>query len=376
MPKDRSEIVALLYEFAVGECFEQVEDPRVERTRQHDLIDIILIALCASLANADDWVSVEFFAKEKEAWFRKFLSLPNGIPSHDTFGRVFSRIKPEQFERAFADWVSLIRERFPGEVVAFDGKTARGSHNRGIGQTALHMVSAFASQSGLVLGQRAVGDSNEITAMPELLALLDVRGCIVTTDSMCTQKSIAAQILSQGAAYALALKENHPTLHEDVVTLFAEMPLQAVQHDAGHGRVESRRSAVVSDPTVLAYLNPHGEWPGLAAVGVVERDADTLTSVERRYFLLSHPFTPDELIRIVRSHWHIENKLHWVLDVAFDEDRSRIRKDHAQRNLALLRKMALNLIRLNNDKGSLRIRRFKACLNEAFFLKLLGLPAD
>jgi predicted transposase YbfD/YdcC len=368
--------------------FGSLTDPRVERTRAHRLSDVVTIALCAVLCGANDWVAVETFGHAKEAWLRTFLPLPSGIPSHDTFGRIFAQLNPAEFQRCFLSWVQAVVGELPSQVVAVDGKTLRGSADRSHGQTALHLVSAWATASGLVLGQEATATkSNEITAIPHLLRLLALDGCVVTIDAMGCQRAIAAQLHAQGADYVLALKANQPTLHATVVTAFADAraegadawhPLtqdHAQTLDKGHGRIERRRVTVLSDPDLLACLDPTGAWPGLRSVVEVqaERHLGAAPATEHRYYLTSLPPDAALLGQAIRAHWGVENCLHWVLDVQFREDASLVRVGEGAHNLAVLRHLALNLLRQDRSvRGSLASKRFRAALDHAYLLHLLA----
>lgn len=365
--------------------FAALPDPRIDRTKRHQLLDIITIAICAVLCGADSWVDVELFGQAKLVWLRTFLTLPNGIPSHDTFGRVFAALDPQTFEQCFLGWVRAVMTHTDGEVVALDGKTLRRSHDRGAGKAALHLVSAWAETNRLVLGQVAVdAKSNEITALPALLHVLALEGCVVTIDAMGCQTAIAQAIVEQGGDYVLALKENQPTLHDAVATYFAEARATAfrdVPHgyqrtvDGGHGRVEIRQYWTVATPELLAYLNPTGAWAGLASVGLVERERRTAaeTTREVHYYLSSLDGNVSAFARAARSHWGIENRLHWVLDIAFREDDCRVRTGHAAENFAVLRHIALNLLRQDRSvKAGIKAKRLKAGWDEAYLLKLLN----
>jgi predicted transposase YbfD/YdcC len=372
---------------SIERYFGSLPDPRVERTRAHRLTDLLTIALCAILCGANDWVAVETFGHAKEAWLRTFLPLPGGIPSHDTFGRVFARLDPAALQQCFAVWVQAVVGELPAQVVAIDGKTSRGSADRSRGQAALHLVSAWATASGLVLGQEATdAKSNEITAIPHLLRLLALDGCVVTIDALGCQRAIAAQLHEQGADYVLALKGNQPTLHATVVAAFADargtgpdawQPVeQDVAHtlDADHGRVEHRRYTVLSDPDLLACLDPTGAWPGLRSVIEVqaERRPDVLTPSERRYYLSS--LRPDAVLlgQAIRAHWGVENRLHWVLDVQFREDASTVRVGDGAHTFTVLRQLALNLIRQDRTvRGSIATKRFRAALDDTYLAQLL-----
>jgi predicted transposase YbfD/YdcC len=373
---------------SISEHFATLTDPRVERCKVHPLVEIVTIALCGVICGADDWVSIEAFAQEKEAWLRTFLRLPGGIPSHDTFGRVFARLDPDEFRRCFLDWVRAVVGEVGAQVVAVDGKTLRGSHKRSAGQEALHLVSAWATASDLVLGQVATdAKSNEITAIPQLLRLLALEGATVTIDAMGCQTAIAGQIVAQGADYVLTLKDNHPALRDRARLAFADarraagttLPLAdvapLVTRDRAHGRAETRRCLAIGDPQYLAYVDPEGRWPGLRSVVLIEstrRVGDTATT-EDRYYLASLPPDAAHLARVIRSHWGIENRLHWVLDVAFREDLNRSREGHAPENLAILRHFALNLLRQDRSvRGGVAVKRLRAALNQTYLHSLLA----
>ena len=362
--------------------FADLPDPRVARTRAHKLIDIIAIAICAILCGAEGWTEVAQFGQEKSKWLKRFLELPNGIPSHDTFGRVFARLCPKAFEAAFANWVAAIAEPLQGQVVAIDGKTVRRSHDRRAGKAAIHLVSAWADAQRLVLGQVSTdAKSNEITAIPELLALLDLHGCIVTIDAMGCQKAIAADIVERGADYVLALKGNHDHLHHDVGhafnylrrTDFKDSPSSYFETvDKDHGRIEVRRHWTIPLPPWMA--REYGTWTGLQSLGLVEseRHQGTQTTVETRCYLCSLTSDAQRFAHAVRSHWGVENPLHWVLDVAYREDESRVRSGHAAGNLSRLRRLTLNLLRRDTStKAGIRAKRLKAAWSESYLTKLL-----
>jgi predicted transposase YbfD/YdcC len=364
------------------EHFAALEDPRVERTKLHPLVSILVIALCAVICGAESWDEIALFGKAKEAWLKSFLDLPHGIPSHDTFNRVFAALDPQQFQACFVSWMQAVVDVLPAQVIAIDGKTVRRSHDRANGKAAIHMVSAWASVNRLVLAQVKVdAKSNEITAIPELLRALAIGGCTITIDAMGCQREIAQQIVDQEADYVLALKENQGTLSHDVVETFADAQAKARDEvvvdetqrvTKGHGRIEVRRCRVISDPDVLAWVQEGHHWPGLQAIGMIEteRRIGEERSCESRYYLLSAHFTAHAFGEATRSHWGIENQVHWVLDVTFHEDQSRIRTGHAAQNVAILRHLALNLLRQQPAKGvSIRGKRLKAGWDHDFLLQ-------
>lgn len=358
-------------------CFAELEDPRTGNAQRHELDEIVMIALLATLCGAESCVDMALFGRAKEPLLRRFLRLPGGIPSHDTFSRLFRRLDPAAFETCFTRYVAVLADRVQG-VVAFDGKTARRSFDRRKGRAPMHLISAFACETRLVLGQRKVdGKSNEITAVPELLAMLSLEGCIVTADAMHCQDDTARAILDRKGDYVLVLKANRPELQEEVRLLLddPEAPADDVAMSVcgDHGRIETRRAEIHHDVAWLA--ESHG-FPGLQAVGRITatREQDGKTATTTRTYLLSKPLTAARFLEVVRTHWHIENRLHWVLDVVMDEDRARARKDHAPENLARLRRFALNVLRANQDKGSTRGKIKRAGWDDAFLLELLRAP--
>ena len=365
---------------ALFDHFASLPDPRIARHRWHNLSDILVIAVCAVLCGAESFPAIEDFGHEREEWLKQFLELPEGIPSHDTFTRIFRLLDPVQFQACFLSWMEAVAAATAGEVVAIDGKALRRSFDKGRAKRAIHMVSAWATANGVVLGQRKVdAKSNEITAIPELLALLALKGCIVTIDAMGCQRAIAQKIVEQGADYVLALKGNQPTLEQAVERFFVTGP-EAEAHrtksnyheqtEQGHGRVETR-CAWISD-ALDAELTA-AAWPGLQSIGMVEatRTLGGETSVEQRFYLSSLPPQAAQFAQAVRNHWGIENRLHWTLDVTFREDQSRLRTGYGAENFAVLRHIALNLLRQEPSAKSLPRKRLACALNPDYLLKVL-----
>jgi predicted transposase YbfD/YdcC len=365
------------------EYFADLPDPRIDRCKDHALIDIIAIAILATICGAEHFTEMEEFGEAKQDWLKTFLALKNGIPSHDTFARVFARLKPAAFQERFVSWVQAVRTLTEDEVIGIDGKTARRSHNKGAGIGPLHLVNAWATRNRLVLGQVKVDEkSNEITAVPELLRLLAIKGCIITVDALNSQKDIAAQICEQGADYVLALKENHPKLHAEVARIF-----EAVREDPNRGgaislivsvekqpgRTETRRCWSIEAPE---WLSGFAEWRDLHSLILVEakREIKEQATTELRYYLSSLTPNAERAGRAVRQHWGVENSLHWVLDVAFNEDDSRVRVGNAPENLALVCKITHNLLQQEKTlRRGIKTKRRMAGWDEAYLLKVLNL---
>lgn len=369
------------------EYFVDLPDPRIDRCKEHELIDIIAIAILAAICGAEHFTEMEEFGIAKTKWLKTFLKLPNGIPSHDTFARVFARLKPSAFQERFVHWVQAIAETTSGEIVAIDGKTARRSHNREAGQGPLHLVSAWATNNRVVLGQVKVDEkSNEISAVPELLRLLELKGCIVTADALDTQKETACEIREQGADYVLAIKENHPNLYAEIGGIFeavrrgdnADRIVSFTESvERNHGRSETRRYWSVEAPDWLIGFN---QWRDLRSLILVEatREIKDQSTTEKRYYISSLAPDAKEAALAVRGHWGIENSLHWMLDVVFREDDSRVRIGHAPENLALVRKITHNLLQQEKTlKRGIKTKRLKAGWDEDYLLKILNInPND
>lgn len=357
--------------------FGSLTDPRSGNALRHNFFDILVIALCAAVCGADSWNDVEDFGDAKHAWFGTFLTLPHGIPSHDTFNRVFTALNPDELGACFMAWTQAVATKTEGEVIAIDGKTLRRSYDRQSDKAALQMVSAWASHNRLVLGQVAVDEtSNEITAIPRLLDLLDLHGCIVTIDAIGCQQDIAAQIVAQDADYVLSVKANQGSLWREAQQCFAvrtdEMAFYETD-EMGHGRHEVRRYWMTERlPVPLRQI----QWKGLRSLGMVEavRTMNGKTSVERRYYISSLPADAHRLAEAVRGHWGIENQVHWVLDMVFDEDHSRMRERQSAANFAMLRRLALNILRQDQTgKLSIRRKRLKAGWDNNYLKSLLNL---
>lgn len=370
------------------DCLETIKDPRVNRTQDHKLIDILVIGVCSMICGGAGFTDMETFGQAQQTWLNGFLELPNGIPSHDTFNRVFSAIKPKLFMDSFIRWTQALCPALGAEIVAIDGKALRRAHNK---EAAIpYVVSAWASQNGLTLGQIQVDEkSNEITAIPKLLRVLDLAGCIVTIDAMGCQRNMAKEIIEADADYVLSLKGNQGTAEKEVRAYFddlipvdASLPpppthpqldyLQTV--DGDHGRVETRRYWISDD---IGWFQDKDRWEGLRGIGMVEsvREVGGARAYERRCFLVSLDRNVRRFARACRSHWGVENPLHWVLDVTFREDDSRARSGHAPENLAALRRLALNLLKSEKSQSKLSVRgkRLMAAWNHAYLLKILGI---
>jgi len=355
-------------------CFAEVIDPRQDNAR-HNLHELLLIALCTMLCGGEDCSDMALFGEAKEPFLRQFLRLRHGVPSHDMFSRVFRLLDPAPFEACFTRFMQRFAATLQG-VVAIDGKTLRRSFDRAAGKSPLHMLHAWSAEHRLVLGQLAVdGKSNEITAVPKLLELLSLQGCIVTADALNCQRAIAAQVVEQGGDYVLALTGNQGSLHDDVRT-FLDDPARSAEitHttvDGDHGRIETRTSLVSTD---IAWLQEHYAWPGLAAIGKIVRirEASTKVSTETACYLLSTPLNAERFGQVARAHWGVENGLHWVLDVTMNEDQARNRRDHGPSNIALLRRLAFNLAKLEGSKGSMKGKLKRAGWDDAFLTSLLA----
>lgn len=368
------------------EHFAPLEDPRLDNhNRRHEFYDILVITMLGTICGADTWTEICEFALAKIDWLKTFLTLPNGIPSHDTFGRIFSLINPETFEKCFCEWITSLSLDIKDEIISIDGKTLRGSYNRKHGQKALHLVSAWASNNRIMLGQvKTKEKSNEIEAIPRILKMIDVSNSIVTIDAMGCQKDIAKEIIKQGADYVLALKENQKTLYDDVNSIFARaeenkekqykkmLHLRRIEKIHDHGRVETRKYTLVSarDPLMFEL-----RWPGLKGIGKLEvtRTTDNVVEKSTRYFLTSLEYENiDKFMQAQRKHWNIEINLHWSLDVSFLEDLNRVRIGHASENLAIVRRIALNLLKQEQThKRGISCRRKRAGWDNQYLMQVL-----
>jgi predicted transposase YbfD/YdcC len=364
----------------IRDHFAPLTDPR-RRKVVYPLIDIVIIALCAVIAGADDFVSIAEFGRKKRTWLSQFLDLGRGVPSHDRFNAILAAIKPDEFEKCLLSWISALHDITAGQVVAVDGKTLRRSYDRASGKPALHMVSAWASANHISLGQVAVdAKSNEITTIPKLLEILEISGCLVTIDAMGCQVEIAEKIIESKADYVLAVKGNQPTLHEGIEAFFLDhfedefARVGVSRHETeerGHGRTEARSYLVCEAPDDLP---DRARWKGLKAIGIAIgetiRDGEAVSDV--RHYILSRKLSGKEFAAAVRSHWSIENSCHWSLDVTFGEDQSRIRKGHADVNFSILRRTALSLLKNNHDlKVGIKNKRLAAAWDDSYLEQVL-----
>ena len=365
-----------------ADCFADLPDPRNVDQCDHLLIDILFIAVCAVICGADGFTDMEEFGLAKEAWLRQFLELKNGIPSHDTFNRVLQRLRPKEFQACLLTWIHSVAALSDGDIVAIDGKTLRRSHQRGKGTQALELVSAWARKNRLMLGQLKVSDaSNEITAVAPLLRLLELKGCIVTLDAMHCQKSTVEEIRHQQADYVIALKSNQGQLYEAVKSFFEDVREQRTHFfevqecrtvDGEHGRIEERWYCQVNVPEDLPTRE---QWTDLQSLGMCEarREVNGQTSVEQRYYVSSLAVDVKQMSEAIRGHWSIENSFHWVLDVVMREDDCRVREGEAAENLAIIRRLALNLLQQEKTlKRGVKTKRLKAALDESYLLKILN----
>ncbi len=362
--------------------FDELEDPRMDRTKRHSLSDILVITICAVICGADEWTEVELFGKLRHTWLKTFLELPHGIPSHDTFGRVFRLLDPKQLDQCFQHWMAAMAECTGGQLIAIDGKTIRRSFDKADHKAAIHMVSAWSETNALVLGQVATDEkSNEITAIPRLLKMLDITDSVVTIDAMGCQKAIAGQIIKQKGHYVLQVKKNHAGLHHVMEETFDELTGRGIDDvsyafheevDGGHGRIETRR---IWTTDWTGWYSDRKKWKHLQSFVCVEseRTVGDQTSIERRYYISDLDSRDAQaMLGYIRGHWGIENKLHWSLDVTFREDGLRQRKGHSAENLSRIRRLALNLLRQDKSlKVGAKAKRFKASLDPNYLLKTL-----
>ncbi len=366
---------------AIIDCFSELTDPRLDRKKRHKLIDIVTITICAVICAADDWVAIESFGKSKIEWFKQFLELPNGIPSHDTFGRVFSLISPTEFQNCFKNWINAIAQVSDNQIIPIDGKTLRHSYDRSSNKSAIHMVSAWTSKNKVVIGQIKTDEkSNEITAIPKLLKALEIKGCIVTIDAMGCQKKIVEQIIDQKGDYVIGLKGNQGKLLEEVTKILDEDNENEFEtstfdyfktEEVNHGRTEVRRYYTTD---AIDNLSNKKEWKGLNIVGVVEseRQIKEEKSIDYRYYIGSIENDAKRFAEAVRGHWGVENSVHWILDIAFREDESRIRQGNAPENLAVIRHIALNLLKQEKSaKMGVKNKRLKSGWDEEYLAKVL-----
>ena len=371
---------------SISEHFSQLEDPRIERNKLHPLLNIIVIAICAVICGAENWVDVALYGNLKKEWLGKYLDLTNGIPSHDTFGRVFRRLQADAFQGCFLAWVKAVNQITQGQVIAIDGKELRRSMDERLGKRAIHMVSAWANENRLVLAQQKVDEkSNEITAIPALLEMLEIAGCIITIDAMGCQTEIAQQITDQEGDYVLAVKENQGHLFEDIehlcqLYLQHEQPMfyftdYAKTVEKGHDRIEIRECWTLDAALYGPSVRDIGEWAKVKTLVMIRRERwlPEKTEIHTRYYIASLRGKAARFLQVIREHWGIENSVHWVLDMAFNEDQSRLHKDHGAENLALIRHIALNLLRQEKTaKVGIKAKRLKAGWDDAYLFKVLS----
>ena len=362
------------------ECFAELPDPRVVERTTHGLVDILFLTLCAVICGMDDWESIEVWGEVRLDWLRQFVPLENGIPSHDTIARVFAALDSKQFQASFLRWMGSLCPSLEGQIVAIDGKTARGSHDRSIGKRAIHMVSAFVCGHGITLGQwKTEEKSNEITAIPELIEVLDLKGATVTLDAMGCQKDVAQAIVDKEAHYVLGLKGNQGTLSQRVKDFFDQTQWRNYEdfsnwgvrsQESGHGRIDTRRCVALPCDDWEGIE----AWAGLKSVVMIEsiRQTDNSVSSEKRYYISSLEPDSKKLAHAIRSHWEVENRLHWCLDVTFGEDANRTRKDNAPENLNIMRKITMNILRLSPIKRSIVKKRLRAALNNDYLAEIMG----
>ena len=365
-----------------------IPDPRIERSRRHNLIDILVVAVCAVICGAESWTDIEDFGHSKEIWLKEFLELPSGIPSHDTFRRIFLILDPEVFHHCFMEWIrSVNKTLFKKDIISVDGKTLRGSLDRANEKSALHMISAWSSNASVVIAQmKSDGKSNEITSVPELLKLLQLKGCIVTMDAMNCQKKTAEQIIDQGGDYLMCLKENHPDMRRNVEERFKEMetkgkkswPMDKYEiQEKGHGRLETRKHTVIykREENGWGLIDLHNDWKRLSAVIKIESERvdlqSGLVSTENRYYMTSMQDNAKTIAHAIREHWNIENKLHWRLDVLMREDECRMRAGSSAENFATLRHVAFNLLKTEPTKKSLKRKQKTAGWDNSYLLQIL-----
>lgn len=361
-------------------CFAELPDPRVVERTVHKLEDILFLTLCAVICGMDDWESIEAWGEARIEWLRQFVALENGVPSHDTIARVFAALDSKHFQAGFLRWMSSLCPSLEGQIVAIDGKTARGSHDRRLGKRAIHMVSAFVCGHGITLGQwKTEEKSNEITAIPELIAVLDLKGATVTLDAMGCQKEIARAIVGKGAHYVLGLKGNQGTLSQRVQDHFDKTQWNNYasfanwgerSKESGHGRVDTRRCVALPCDDWKGIE----DWPGMKSIVMIEsvRQTEKGTEAEKRYYISSMEPDAKKLAHTIRSHWEVENRLHWCLDVTYGEDANRTRKDHAPENLNIIRKITMNILRLSPVKRSTPKKRLRACLHNDYLAEVMG----